>query len=118
MSTKTKQAVIWFRFKFADTATGRMQVQRAADKLFRLACVSERRKYTEEEVVWMVKEALEQAKRKQVFTPAEITEARDQRASITITQTNTDRLPRVRIEWPTGEVSEGVLKQNWKEPAE
>ena len=127
MSRKTKQAVIWFRFKFADTAAGRMQIQQAADKLFRLACVSERRTYTEEEVVGMAKEALEQAnrkketleqaKRKQVFTPAEIMEARDQCASIAITQTNTDELPRVRIEWPTGEVREGVLKQNQKEPA-
>ena len=118
MSRKAKQTVVWFRFKFADTAAGRMQIQRAADKLFRLACVSERRSYTEEEVVGMVKEALEQAKHKQVFTPAEIMEARDQRANITITQTNTDSLPRIRIEWPTGEVSEGVLKQNRKESAE
>lgn len=61
MSTKKKQAVIWFRFKFADTAAGRMQIQRAADKLFRLPCISERRTYTEEEVVGMVKEALEKA---------------------------------------------------------
>ena len=61
MSTKKKQAVVWFRFKFEDTAAGRMQIQRAADKLFRLACVSERRRYTEEEVVRMVKAALEKA---------------------------------------------------------
>lgn len=118
MSRKAKQAVVWFRFKFDDTAAGRMQIHRAADRLFRLACVSERRTYTEEEVVGMVKVALEQAKRKQVFTPAEIMEARNQRASITITQTNTGGLPRVRIEWPDGGVSEGVLKQNRKEPAE
>lgn len=111
MNRKAKQTVIWFRFKFADTAAGRMQIQRAADKLFRLACVSERRTYTEEEVVGMVKEALEQAKRKQAFTPAEIMEARNQGATITITQTNTNELPRVRIEWPTGEVSEGVLTE-------
>lgn len=61
MSRKAKQAVIWFRFKFADTAAGWMQVQRAADKLFRLTCVSERQSYTEEEVVGIVKAALEQA---------------------------------------------------------
>lgn len=115
MSTKKKQTVVWFRFKFDDTAAGRMQIHRAADRLFRLACVTERRTYSEEEVVGMVKEALEQAKRKQVFTSAEIMEARNRRACITITQTNTDELPRVRIEWPTGEVSEGVLKQNREE---
>lgn len=190
MSRKTKEAVVWFRFKFADTAAGRMQIQRAADRLFRLACVSERRTYTEEEVVRMVKAALEKAEaerhicwncqhgtqwdsegdcfctikqeyrcsdfgetededcedfeqrpeeedaaaqaaeapgqamdgrcspavpsaeRVRVFSQDEILEARDQRASITITQTNTDELPRVRIEWPAGEVSEGVLKQD------
>lgn len=61
MSRKVKQAVVWFRFKFADTAAGRIQVQRAADKLFRLACVSERRTYTEEEVVYLVATALEKA---------------------------------------------------------
>lgn len=143
MSTKKKQAVVWFRFKFADTAAGRMQVQRAADRLFRLACVSERRTYTEEEVVGMVATALEKAAlvpggqqaqapapsksagrtvrptgKARRFTPDEIMEARGRRASITITQTNTDELPRVRIEWPDGEVSEGVLKQDRKEPAE
>lgn len=62
MSTKKKQAVVWFRFKFRDTPAARMQVQRAADKLFRLACVTERGQYTEEEVVRMVKAAIEKAK--------------------------------------------------------
>jgi len=143
MSRKPKTATIWFRFKFADTAAGRMQIQRAADKLFRLACVSERRTYTEEEVVRMVATALEKAAlvpggqqaqapapsksagrtvrptgKARRFTSAEIMEARNRRASITITKTNTDKLPRVLIEWPTGEVSMGVLKQNLKEPAE
>ena len=59
---KPTTATSWFRFKFADTPAGRMQIQRAADKLFRLACVTERGQYTEEDVVRMVATALEQAK--------------------------------------------------------
>ena len=143
VSRKAKQAVVWFRFKFADDVKTRAAVMMAADRLFRkISGVSERRTYTEEEVVRMVKAALEKAAlmprgqqaepalgksagrtvrptgKARRFTSAELMEARDRRANITITQTNTDKLPRVRIEWPTGEVSEGVLKQNRKESAE
>ena len=61
MSKKVKEAAVWFRFKFRDTPAARMQIQRAADKLFRLACVTERGQYTEEDVVRMVAKALEKA---------------------------------------------------------
>jgi hypothetical protein len=119
VSTKKKTDVIWFRFKFSGDVKTRAAVIRAADRMFRqIPGVIERRDYTEEEAAQMAKDAFLAARRKQTFTPAEIMEARDQRASITITQTNTDEAPRVRIEWPDGEVSEGVLKQNRKESAE
>lgn len=99
---KPKTATIWFRFKFADTDANRMQVQRAADKLFRLACVSERRTYTEEEVVGMVKEALKEARcRGQLtFTHADLDAAMQDGATICVTDINTDLLPRVKIIWP------------------
>lgn len=59
---KPKTATIWFRFTFLDTAPARARVMRAADKLFAVSGVEERRTYSEEDVVRMVATALEQAK--------------------------------------------------------
>jgi len=57
MSAKTD--VIWFRYKFRDDVKTRAAVISAADRLFRsIPGVRERRQYTEEEVVGMVKAAL------------------------------------------------------------
>ena len=79
-----------------------MQVQRAADKLFRLACVSERRTYTEEEVAGMVKAAIRIARcRGQLtFTRADLDAAMQDGATIRVTGGNADSLPRVKIIWP------------------
>lgn len=58
---KPKTATIWFRFTFLDTTPARARVMRAADKLFAVSGVEERRTYSEEDVVRMVATALEQA---------------------------------------------------------
>ena len=101
MSRKRKETEIWFRFKFRDTPAGRMQIQRAADKLFRLACVTERGQYTEEEVVGMVKEALKEAhcRGQLVFTRADLNAALRSGATIE-TESSTDGIARVKIIWP------------------
>lgn len=62
MSGKKKTDVIWFRFKFSGDVNTRAAVIRAADRMFRqIPGVIERRDYTEEEVVGMVKAALKEA---------------------------------------------------------
>ena len=55
---KPKTATIWFRFKVLDTAPARARVMRAADKLFAVSGVEERRTYSEAEVVGMVTTAM------------------------------------------------------------
>ena len=60
MSSK-KTDVIWFRFKFTDDVKTRAAVIRAADKLFKLRGVTERRSYSEEEVADMMKRAIQEA---------------------------------------------------------
>ena len=60
MSSK-KTDVIWFRFKFTDDVKTRAAVIRAADKLFKLQGVIERRSYSEEEVADMMKRAIQEA---------------------------------------------------------
>lgn len=99
---KPKTATIWFRFKFADTDANRIRVQQAADRIFRLPAVIERRTHTEEEVVGMVKAALRIARCRgqMVFTRAELDAAMQDGAAVHVTGINGDILPRVKITWP------------------
>lgn len=61
MSRKIKEAVVWIRITYRDTVAAKARVLKAADALFRKADVVSRGDFTEEEVIAMVKAALEKA---------------------------------------------------------
>lgn len=108
---KPKTATIWFRFTFLDTAPARARVMRAADKLFAVSGVEDRRTYSEEDVVRMVKEALKEARcRGQlVFTHADLDAAMRDGATIETESDNIGGMARVKIIWPE---STGFLLDN------
>ena len=99
---KPKTATIWFRFTFLDTAPARARVMRAADKLFAVSGVEERRTYSEAEVIGMVKEALKEARcRGQlVFTRADLDAAMWEGAIIKTESASIGGMARVKIIWP------------------
>lgn len=115
---KPKPATIWFRFKFEDTDLNRMRVQQAADKLFRLPAMIDRRQYTTEDVLAMVKAAIRytRAHGQMIYSSADLEAIRADGATIEITSTNTDTTPpRVRITWPE---STGYLYDTQEEDAQ
>jgi hypothetical protein len=59
--SKRKTKHIWLRFEVEDTPKALSEFQRAADRLFKARSVEARGQFTEEEVVGMVKAAIEQA---------------------------------------------------------